>query len=111
MDVKYKDSCWEILESKFAFPRDPTTREKIRHNTIKKLGDLWRNYKCELKAKYYDESRKRKEILTRAPLSVNRAQFVRLVDYWRSDEAKKKLKKLMQKELDVTQGSSGDSSM
>lgn len=76
------------VQSKFAFPRDPTTRKKIRHNTIKKLGDLWRNYKCELKAKYYDESRKRKEILTRVPLSVNRAQFVRLVDYWRSDEAK-----------------------
>ncbi|XP_020087963.1 uncharacterized protein LOC109709952 isoform X3 [Ananas comosus] len=111
MDVKYKNSCWEVLESKFEFPRDPTTREKIRHNTIKKLGDLWRNYKCELKAKYYDESRKRKEILARAPPSVNHAQFARLVDYWRSDEAKKKLKKLMQKESDVTQGSSGGSSM
>lgn len=41
-----------------------------------------------MKAKYYDESRKRKETLARAPPSVNHAQFARLVDYWRSDEAK-----------------------
>ncbi|XP_020087070.1 uncharacterized protein LOC109709313 [Ananas comosus] len=96
MDAKYKEYCWKILESKFSFPKDPRdsrTSEMIQRITMKKLGDLWRNFKCELKSKYFDESLQKNAILMKAPASVNRAQFNNLVDFWFSNEGKERSRK------------------
>ena len=58
----------------------------IRHRTLKSMGEKWRNWKCSLKAKYYDETKTAAQIVATAPLTVNREHYADLVAYWFSKE-------------------------
>ncbi|GMP88321.1 hypothetical protein CsSME_00040355 [Camellia sinensis var. sinensis] len=82
---QYKEDCWNIIESKFAIPQDER-RDMIRHRTLKSMGEKWRNWKCSLKAKYYDETKTAAQIVATAPLTVNREHYADLVAYWFSKE-------------------------
>ncbi|CAL5327670.1 unnamed protein product [Camellia sinensis] len=82
---QYKEDCWNIIESKFAIPQDER-RDMIRHRTLKSMGEKWRNWKCSLKAKYYDETKTAAQIVAIAPLTVNREHYADLVAYWFSKE-------------------------
>ncbi|CAL5328442.1 unnamed protein product [Camellia sinensis] len=82
---QYKEDCWNIIESKFAIPQDER-RDMIRHRTLKSMGEKRRNWKCSLKAKYYDETKTAAQIVATAPLTVNREHYADLVAYWFSKE-------------------------
>ncbi|CAL5426235.1 unnamed protein product [Camellia sinensis] len=73
---QYKEDCWNIIER----------RDMIRHRTLKSMGEKWRNWKCSLKAKYYDETKTAAQIVATAPLTVNREHYADLVAYWFSKE-------------------------
>ncbi|CAL5349893.1 unnamed protein product [Camellia sinensis] len=62
---QYKEDCWNIIES---------------------MGEKWRNWKCSLKAKYYDETKTAAQIVATAPLTVNREHYADHVAYWFSKE-------------------------
>ncbi|THG19364.1 hypothetical protein TEA_004041 [Camellia sinensis var. sinensis] len=82
---QYKEDCWNIIESKFAIPQDER-RDMIRHRILKSMGEKWRNWKCSLKAKYYDETKTAAQIVATAPLTVNLEHYADLVAYWFSKE-------------------------
>ncbi|XP_028101154.1 uncharacterized protein LOC114300488 [Camellia sinensis] len=82
---QYKEDCWNIIESKFAIPQDER-RDMIRHRTLKSMGEKWRNWKCSLKEKYYDETKTAAQIVATVPLTVNREHYADLVAYWFSKE-------------------------
>ncbi|CAL5374259.1 unnamed protein product [Camellia sinensis] len=73
---QYKEDCWNIIER----------RDMIRHRTLKSMGEKWRNWKCSLKAKYYDETKTAAQIVATVPLTVNREHYADLVAYWFSKE-------------------------
>ncbi|XP_028071336.1 uncharacterized protein LOC114273728 isoform X2 [Camellia sinensis] len=61
----YKEDCWNIIES---------------------MGEKWRNWRCSLKAKYYDETKTEAQIVATVPLTVNHEHYADLVAYWFSKE-------------------------
>ncbi|KAB1209772.1 hypothetical protein CJ030_MR6G005337 [Morella rubra] len=52
---------------------------------LKDLGEKWRNYKCSLKQKFFDEAFTPQYVKNNAPTDVNLEQFCKLVDFWYSD--------------------------
>ncbi|KAB1212250.1 hypothetical protein CJ030_MR5G025018 [Morella rubra] len=52
---------------------------------LKDLGEKWRNYKCSLKQKIFDEAFTPQYVKNNAPTDVNLEQFCKLVDFWYSD--------------------------
>ncbi|KAH7863814.1 hypothetical protein Vadar_022293 [Vaccinium darrowii] len=84
----YKLDCWNIIESKFEFPEDERMRDKIKHDTLKSLGDKLRQWRCSLKSQHYDPSKTAAQIVAAAPATVNRDHYAELVDFWFSKEGK-----------------------
>ncbi|KAH7850122.1 hypothetical protein Vadar_028232 [Vaccinium darrowii] len=76
------------LESKFEFPEDERMRDKIKHDTLKSLGDKLRQWRCSLKSQHYDPSKTAAQIVAAAPATVNRDHYAELVDFWFSKEGK-----------------------
>ncbi|XP_023914558.2 uncharacterized protein LOC112026107 [Quercus suber] len=100
----YKEKCWTIIESKFHISKNEEERKIIKRLTLKGLGEKWRNWKCALKAKHYDESKTAAGIVAEAPSTVNRQDFATLVNFWFSKdglERSKAGKKASKKKKDV----------
>ncbi|GAB4835709.1 hypothetical protein Ancab_000619 [Ancistrocladus abbreviatus] len=55
---------------------------------IKSVGKKWKDYKCNLKALYFDENKELDEQLVSVPPNVDADQWATLVSYWRSDLGK-----------------------
>ncbi|XP_058185685.1 uncharacterized protein LOC131302910 [Rhododendron vialii] len=44
-----KEACWNIIQSKFAIPKNDSAREAIKKKTLKLLGTRLRDWRCTLK--------------------------------------------------------------
>ena len=71
-----------VIQSKFHISKNEEERKIIKRLTLKGLGEKWRNWKCALKAKHYDESKTAAGIVAEAPSTVNRQDFATLVNFW-----------------------------
>ncbi|KAH7861655.1 hypothetical protein Vadar_029016 [Vaccinium darrowii] len=86
---QYKLDCWNIIESKLEFPEDEGTRDKIKKDTLKSLGEKLRHWRCSLKSQHYDLSKTAAQIVAAAPATVNRDHYAELVDFWFTEEGVK----------------------
>ena len=78
-------SCGYIfffIQSKFHISKNEEERKIIKLLTLKGLGEKWRNWKCTLKAKRYDESKTVARIVAKAPSIVNHQDFATVVNFW-----------------------------
>ena len=78
-------SCGYIfffIQSKFHISKNEEERKIIKRLTLKGLGEKWRNWKCTLKAKRYDESKTVAGIVAKAPSIVNHQDFATVVNFW-----------------------------
>ncbi|KAB1209959.1 hypothetical protein CJ030_MR6G020103 [Morella rubra] len=68
----------------FTIP-EPPLGDIVKSWFLKDLGEKWRNYKCSLKHKFFDEAFTPQYVKNNAPTDVNLEQFCKLVDFWYSD--------------------------
>ncbi|KAB1228239.1 hypothetical protein CJ030_MR7G005009 [Morella rubra] len=71
-------------KKRFTIP-EPPLGDIVKSWFLKDLGEKWRNYKCSLKQKYFDEAFTPQYVKNNAPTDVNLEQFCKLVDFWYSD--------------------------
>ncbi|KAB1226334.1 hypothetical protein CJ030_MR1G002804 [Morella rubra] len=69
---------------RFTIP-EPPLGDTVKHWFIKDLGEKWRNYKCSLKHKFFNEAFTPQHVKSKAPIDVNLEQFCNLVNFWYSD--------------------------
>ena len=69
-----------MFPSKFDIPQDEIARGIIKRHTLKRLGDQWRNWKHDLKAKHFDKSKTETQTVAKAPNIVNHQDYAELVD-------------------------------
>ncbi|KAB1213475.1 hypothetical protein CJ030_MR5G003455 [Morella rubra] len=69
---------------RFTIP-EPPLGDIVKSWFLKDLGEKWRNYKCSLKQKFFDEAFTPQYVKNNAPTDVNLEQFCKLVDFWYSD--------------------------
>ncbi|KAB1225751.1 hypothetical protein CJ030_MR1G019930 [Morella rubra] len=72
------------LQKRFTIP-EPPLGDIVKSWFLKDLGEKWRNYKCSLKQKFFDEAFTPQYVKNNAPTDVNLEQFCKLVDFWYSD--------------------------
>ncbi|KAB1220187.1 hypothetical protein CJ030_MR3G017011 [Morella rubra] len=72
------------MTKRFTIP-EPPLGDIVKSWFLKDLGEKWRNYKCSLKQKYFDEAFTPQYVKNNAPTDVNLEQFCKLVDFWYSD--------------------------
>ncbi|KAB1215585.1 hypothetical protein CJ030_MR4G007968 [Morella rubra] len=61
-----KEDCWTIMTKRFTIPEGPLG-DIVKHRFLKDLGEKWRNYKCSLKNKYFDEAFTPQYVKSNAP--------------------------------------------
>ncbi|KAB1199710.1 hypothetical protein CJ030_MR0G015480 [Morella rubra] len=66
---------------RFVIPEGPMG-DVVKRRFFKDLGEKWRNHKCALKERHFDEARTPQEVKSQAPSNVNLDQFYNLVDFW-----------------------------
>jgi len=71
------------LQSKFEIPSD--RREILMAKLTRVMGDKWRNWKCSLKQKYYDETKSIAQIVSKPPERVEIQQWAEIVFFWFSE--------------------------
>ncbi|CAH9123276.1 unnamed protein product, partial [Cuscuta epithymum] len=59
---------------------------------LKSIGHKWRDYKCVLKGKWYDDAKNITILHDNYPEDVEKDQWISLVNFWRSDEGQKRSK-------------------
>ncbi|KAB1219736.1 hypothetical protein CJ030_MR3G005745 [Morella rubra] len=74
----------ELIPKRFTIP-EPPLGDIFKSWFIKDLGEKWRNYKCSLKQKFFDEAFTPQYVKNNAPTDINLEQFCKLVDFWYSD--------------------------
>ena len=74
-----------VIQSKFHISKNEE-RKIIKRLTLKGLGEKLRNWKCDLKAKHYDESKTMAGIVPEAPRTVHHQDFAALVNFWFSEK-------------------------
>lgn len=52
---------------------------------IRKMGDLWRSWKCSLKQKYFDETKSIAQVIAKPPQRVEIQQWADIVFFWYSE--------------------------
>ncbi|KAB1216461.1 hypothetical protein CJ030_MR4G002246 [Morella rubra] len=72
------------MTKRFTIP-EPPLGDIVKSWFLKDLREKWRNYKCSLKQKYFDEAFTPQYVKNNAPTDVNLEQFCKLVDFWYSD--------------------------
>ncbi|XP_031405332.1 uncharacterized protein LOC116214149 [Punica granatum] len=87
MPQQKKEEMLKIVESKFLIPDE--RKEEIRAWIIQDLADKWRNYKCILRGKYYDESKPLSELVKLRPPTVDNDQWIGLLNLWNSPKWKR----------------------
>lgn len=55
---------------------------------LKSTGRKWKDYKCDIKAAYFNEKASLKELYSLVPKDVVKDQWIYLVDFWKSNEGK-----------------------
>ncbi|KAL2902272.1 hypothetical protein RDABS01_027354 [Bienertia sinuspersici] len=60
---------------------------------LKSIGLKWKDYKCYLKGKYYNDDIDINIVQDRCPSDVEKDQWISLVNFWRSEEGKKRSKR------------------
>ena len=63
-------------------------RQKWAQYSLSNLGRKWRDFKCELKDKFFDISKTNEQMIEEIPAYVDPVQMKCLIDYWLSPEAK-----------------------
>ncbi|KAB1206850.1 hypothetical protein CJ030_MR7G008234 [Morella rubra] len=76
----FTSSSFNYLK-RFVIPEGPMG-DVVKRRFFKDLGEKWRNHKCALKERHFDEARTPQEVKSRAPSNVNLDQFYNLVDFW-----------------------------
>ncbi|KAB1212083.1 hypothetical protein CJ030_MR5G024657 [Morella rubra] len=82
--LSIKEDCWSLMTKRFTIP-EPPLGDIVKSWFLKDLGEKWRNYKCSLKQKFFDEAFTPQYVKNNAPTDVNLEQFCKLVDFWYSD--------------------------
>ncbi|KAB1223007.1 hypothetical protein CJ030_MR2G007303 [Morella rubra] len=82
--LSIKRGLLEPHEKRFTIP-EPPLGDIVKSWFLKDLGEKWRNYKCSLKQKFFDEAFTPQYVKNNAPTDVNLEQFCKLVDFWYSD--------------------------
>ncbi|KAB1223173.1 hypothetical protein CJ030_MR2G006078 [Morella rubra] len=82
--LSIKEDCWSLMTKRFTIP-EPPLGDIVKSWFLKDLGEKWRNYKCSLKQKFFDEAFTPQYVKNNAPTDVNLEQFCKLVDFWFSD--------------------------
>ncbi|KAL2937453.1 FACT complex subunit POB3, partial [Bienertia sinuspersici] len=62
---------------------------------LKSIGLKWKDYKCYLKGKYYNDDIDINIVQDRCPSDVEKDQWISLVNLWRSEEGKRGKESLM----------------
>ncbi|KAL2896395.1 hypothetical protein RDABS01_038179, partial [Bienertia sinuspersici] len=57
---------------------------------LKSIGLKWKDYKCYLKGRYYDDDTDINIVQDKCPSDVENDQWISLVNFWRSEEGKKR---------------------
>ncbi|KAL2937216.1 Microcin B17-processing protein McbD, partial [Bienertia sinuspersici] len=60
---------------------------------LKSIGLKWKDYKCYLKGRYYNDDIDINIVQDRCPSDVEKDQWISLVNFWRSEEGKKRSKR------------------
>ncbi|KAB1213820.1 hypothetical protein CJ030_MR5G017083 [Morella rubra] len=84
VSLSIKEDCWSLMTKRFTIP-EPPLGDIVKSWFLKDLGEKWRNYKCSLKQKYFDEAFTPQYVKNNAPTDVNLEQFCKSVDFWYSD--------------------------
>ncbi|KAB1219244.1 hypothetical protein CJ030_MR3G001273 [Morella rubra] len=78
------DISQDFPMKRFTIPKPPLG-DTVKLWFLKDLGEKWRNYKCSLKHKFFNEAFTPQHVKSKAPTDVNLEQFCNLVDFWYSD--------------------------
>eukprot|EP00262_Sarcandra_glabra_P004689 TRINITY_DN15881_c0_g2_i2.p1 TRINITY_DN15881_c0_g2~~TRINITY_DN15881_c0_g2_i2.p1 ORF type:complete len:504 (+),score=24.40 TRINITY_DN15881_c0_g2_i2:62-1513(+) len=84
VDKEGKDRVWKMVLEKFDID------EAMKHYVMQSVGKKWRDNKCELKAKYYDNGATTEDRYAHCPPSVIPDHWKTLVNFWDSEEGKKR---------------------
>ncbi|KAB1204727.1 hypothetical protein CJ030_MR8G012799 [Morella rubra] len=79
-----------LTKSKNVYNSRASIRGYCQELVLKDLGEKWRNYKCSLKQKFFDEAFTPQYVKNNAPTDVNLEQFCKLVDFWYSDAGRRR---------------------
>ncbi len=60
----------------------------LKSYTLMKMGNVFKNNKCDLKRRFFSESKTAAQVMAEAPSTVIPEDFAVLVDYWYSSEGK-----------------------
>ncbi|OMO75205.1 hypothetical protein CCACVL1_16302 [Corchorus capsularis] len=84
MPDSYKEDMWEYVQTKFDM--DPSGKAWV----LQSIATKWRDWKADLKATYYDTLKTDEERLMVKDPRVVPEQWPSLIEYWNSDETKKR---------------------
>ncbi|KMT09389.1 hypothetical protein BVRB_6g128710 isoform A [Beta vulgaris subsp. vulgaris] len=77
----------EAKKARFLYPK------ASEYWILKSVGFKWKDYKCYLKGKYYNDDEDITILHNRCPTDVDNNQWISLVNFWRSDEGQKRSKR------------------
>ncbi|XP_027166308.1 uncharacterized protein LOC113766300 [Coffea eugenioides] len=84
MPRKLKMDMLEVIKERFALPMG------LEAWTLRSIGKKWRSWKADLKANYFDPAVPNAEAWFQKDIRVREEQWIKLWDYWKSEEAKAK---------------------
>eukprot|EP00268_Persea_americana_P048413 TRINITY_DN5113_c1_g1_i2.p1 TRINITY_DN5113_c1_g1~~TRINITY_DN5113_c1_g1_i2.p1 ORF type:complete len:427 (+),score=59.74 TRINITY_DN5113_c1_g1_i2:167-1447(+) len=85
--AEMKEEMWEVVQLKFDIDN------RAKKWVFNGISHSWRNWKSELKRKYYDPFPIVEEQLQHCPNRVDRQQWVSLVEFWGSQEGVERSKR------------------
>lgn len=104
---EYKKHCLTTIKSKFILRfhnDDEMFRRRWAHFSLGCLGRKWRDFRKELKDKFFDVSKTKEQMIVGILSNVDPTQMKCLIDYWLSPEgmaksAKNKSSRSLQKDV------------
>ncbi|PKU65035.1 hypothetical protein MA16_Dca004650 [Dendrobium catenatum] len=80
----FKKNMLEVVQEKFEIPRSYDVW------VLQSIGKKWRNWKADVKSKYYDQKMSTELQLCNVPKMILKDQWKNLVTNWNSEESKEK---------------------
>ena len=69
-------------------PEEEQVLNCLKSYTLLKMGNVFKNNKCELKMRIFSETKTAAQVMAKAPSTVIPEDFAILVDYWYSSKGK-----------------------
>ncbi|CAH9146911.1 unnamed protein product, partial [Cuscuta epithymum] len=76
----------KVIQDRFLYPKS------LEKWILASIGHKWRDYKCLLKGKWYDDDKHITILHDNCPEDVEKNQWISLVNFWKSDEGQKRSK-------------------